>query len=470
MSTDITHLTLSEVAKEISSGQLSSRDATQACLERIEAAAPKLECIAAIDPDAALEQARAADEKQASGRPLAPLHGVPLAHKDMYYRKGRVSGCGSKIRADFVPDHTSTALSRLDDAGALDIARLNMVEFALGVTGHNDVMPTPKNPWNIEHFTGGSSSGSGASVAGRLVYGALGSDTGGSIRLPAACCGLVGMKPTLGLVSRYGAMPLSHSLDTVGPLTRTTEDNALFLQTIAGHDEMDPSSSRHPVPDYLDGLKNGVKGLRIGVPTSHFYDDIDPGVEALVRASLEVYEAAGAEIITVEIPDSIKATNTMTGLLTTVEGATLHYEWLRDRYEDYGAQTRSRFSIGLMTPATVYHQALSMRAKILRDFATAVFDRVDVLHTPMINFPIPKYSTSDTIADQAFIDLITRIGHCTRPINYLGLPGLNVPCGFTDNGLPCSFQLVGRPFDEKTLYRVGYAYERENDWVTMAPK
>ncbi len=470
MNTSVPFMTLTQVASEIASGQLSSIDATNACLDRIEKAAPVLDCIAEINPDAARKAARAADEKQARGTLQGPLHGVPLAHKDMYYRKGRISGCGSKIRASFVPDHTSTALSRLDDAGALDIARLNMVEFALGVTGHNDVMPTPKNPWNTEHFTGGSSSGSGASVAARLIYGALGSDTGGSIRLPSAACGLTGMKPTLGLVSRYGAMPLSHSLDTVGPLTRTIEDNALFLQTIAGQDDKDPSTSSRAVPDYLDGITDGVKGLRIGIPNSHFYDDIEPGVEALVRASLKVYEAAGAEIIPLDIPTSIGATNTMTGLLTTVEGATLHYEWLRDRYEDYGAQTRARFSIGLMTPATVYHQALSMRTKILSDFSAAVFDNVDVLHTPMINFPIPKYSKSDTIADQDFIELITRIGHCTRPINYLGLPGLNVPCGFTDNGLPCSFQLVGRPFDEKTLYRVGYAYERENEWVSKAPE
>jgi aspartyl-tRNA(Asn)/glutamyl-tRNA(Gln) amidotransferase subunit A len=469
MSKPISHMSLTEVAGEIAGGHLSSLEATEACLSRIEEIAPKLNCIADIDKEAARLQARKADDVRSRAGVTGPLHGVPLAHKDMYYRKGRISGCGSKIRADFVPDHTSSALSKLDDAGALDIARLNMVEFALGVTGHNDVMPTPRNPWNTEHFTGGSSSGSGSAVAARLVYGALGSDTGGSIRLPSACCGLVGMKPTLGRVSRYGAMPLSHSLDTVGPLTRTIKDNALILQTIAGSDDRDPTTSPLPVPDYLDGIEGCVKGLRIGVPNTHFYDGINANVETLVRASLDVYEAQGAEIIFLDLPASIGATNSMTGLITAVEGSTLHFEWLRDRYEEYGSQTRTRFSMGLMTPATVYHQAISMRVKILDDFAKAVFDKVDVLHTPMINMPVPKYSPSDSIADQTFLNLIAQIGHCTRPINYLGLPGLNVPCGFADNGLPCSFQLVGRPFDEKTLYRTGYAYERETDWVERAP-
>ncbi len=469
MSGPITHKTLVDVAREIADGHLSSLEVTDACLARIDDIAPKLDCIAAIDADAARQQARQSDNARANGKVAGPLDGVPLAHKDMYYRKGRISGCGSKIRADFVPDHTSSALTKFDRAGALDIARLNMVEFALGVTGHNDVMPTPRNPWNTGHFTGGSSSGSGSAVAARLVYGALGSDTGGSIRLPAACCGLSGMKPTLGRVSRYGAMPLSHSLDTVGPLTRTVKDNALLLKIIAGQDDKDPTTSALPVPDYLDGIEGGVQGLRIGIPNSHFYDGIDSGVEKLVEASRDIYEAAGAEIIPVDIPESISATNTMTSLMTAVEGSTLHFEWLRDRPDDYGAQTRARFSMGLMTPANVYHQALSMRARVLDEFAKAVFDNVDVLHTPMINLPVPAYSPSDTIADQAFLDLIARIGHCTRPINYLGLPGLNVPCGFTDNGLPCSFQLVGRPFDEKTLYRAGYAYECETDWVDQVP-
>ncbi|MEQ9360203.1 MAG: amidase, partial [Rhodospirillales bacterium] len=259
---DPAFMTLAEAAAAIAAGDISSRELTEACLTRMTAFNPKVNALAGLDEADALAQADAADQARAKGGDLGALHGVPLAHKDMYYRRGRVSACGSAIRKDFRPDHTATELERLDAAGALDIARLNMVEFAFGVTGHNDVAGTPRNPWNTDHMTGGSSSGSGVAVASRMCFGALGSDTGGSIRLPAACCGLVGMKPTYGRVSRHGAMPLAHSLDTVGPLTRTVRDNALIMQTIAGQDANDPVTAGTPVGDYLAGLDKDVRGLR----------------------------------------------------------------------------------------------------------------------------------------------------------------------------------------------------------------
>jgi len=266
MSDEIARLSLAAVARAIQARQISSEEATRACLARMQAHGAKLAAIAQMDPDDAIAQARAADAALARGDAAGPLHGVPLAHKDMFYRAGRISGCGSRIRADFVARETGTVLERLDGAGALDIARLNMVEFALGVTGHNEVMPTPRNPWNTAHITGGSSSGSGASVAARLVYGAMGSDTGGSIRFPACCNGVVGLKPTWSRVSRFGAMPLSPSLDTLGPLARTVEDTALMFQQVAGHDPRDPTSSRLSVPEYSAGLNGDLKGLRVGVP------------------------------------------------------------------------------------------------------------------------------------------------------------------------------------------------------------
>ncbi len=469
MSTDITTLSLTAVAAALKNRDVSSVEVTEACLARMDKLNPVLDCALEITADQARADARTADENRSRSDKPAPLLGVPLAHKDMYYRAGRISGCGSKIRKDFVPDHTSTALSRLDAAGALDIARLNMVEFALGVTGHNAVMPTPKNPWNLDHMTGGSSSGSGSSVAARIVYGALGSDTGGSIRLPAAACGLVGMKPTYGRVSRYGAMPLSHSLDTVGPLTRTVKDNALMLQTIAGADENDPTSSPLAVPDYLEGIEAGVKGLRIGIPETYFYDEIDPAIETLVRDSLGVLEMLGALLVPVKIPDSIAATNALCGLITTTEGAALHQDWLKNRWDDYGEQTRNRFSPGLLMPAVQYLEALNGRAKILADFSEAVFSHVDVLHTPVIPIPIPTSAESGNVQSAAFFALTNLIGRCTRPVNYMGLPGLNVPCGFTGPDLPVSFQLIGKPFDEKTLYRAGQAYEQATDWTTRSP-
>jgi len=469
MTEGITALSLTEAARAIGNKKLSSVEVTQACLARMERLAPVLDCVAQVDPEQVLAAAAQADSDLAAGNRRGLLHGVPLAHKDMYYRRGRVSGCGSKIRADFVPDQTSTALSRLDDAGALDIARLNMVEFALGLTGHNEVMPTPRNPWNTDYMTGGSSSGSGSAVAAGLVYGAMGSDTGGSIRFPASCCGLVGMKPTYGRVSRFGAMPLSHSLDTLGPLTRTVTDNAAMLGAIAGPDDEDATASSLPVPNYLAGLEDGIKGLRIAVPENIFYDPVDPEVRSLMEDSVEVMRQLGGAIIPVAIPNSMAAVNGMNNLISMTEGAALHQNWIAERSQDYGRQTLGRLTTGLCVSATRYIQALNLRHKILAEFAEAVFEKADILHVPSMIVPVPTLAESDLSGNPGFSEFITKMGHCTRPFNYLGLPGLSVPCGFTKSGLPAGMQLVGRPFDEATLYRAARAYERETEWPNAAP-
>lgn len=462
-------MTLTEVADAIAAKKVSSLEATRNCVERLERHGPALNSLCALDAEAALEAARAADADLAAGRTRGPLHGVPLAHKDMFYRAGRPSACGSRILADFVPEVTATALARLDQAGALDIARLNMVEFALGTTGHNEITGAVRNPWNPAHITGGSSSGSGASVAARLVYGALGSDTGGSIRLPAAACGLVGIKPTYGRVSRFGAMPLSFTLDTVGPLTRTVADAALILRTIAGADPDDPTSSAEPVPDYLAGLEDGVRGLRIATPENYFYDPVDDEVAALTRASLEVYAGLGAEIVPVEMPASLVRANAMTMLIIGVEGAAYHGRWLETRRDDYGRQTLGRLLPGLVHPARRYVEALSLRRQVIEELGAAVFERADVLHTPVWPIPIPTIEESDVASNPGFTEFITATGHCSRPVNYTGLPGVSVPAGFTGNGLPAAFQLIGRPFDEARLLRAARAYEREADWSRRAP-
>ncbi|MFQ5764714.1 MAG: amidase [Rhodospirillales bacterium] len=466
---EIAALGLVEVADAIRSRRLSSEEATRACVERLERHGNALNCVAGLDAEAALESARAADAQLARGEGGGPLLGVPLAHKDMFYRRGRVSACGSRIRADFVPAVTAAALDRLDQAGALDIARLNMVEFALGVTGHNEITGDLRNPWNPAHMTGGSSSGSGVAVAGRLVYGALGSDTGGSIRFPASCCGLVGMKPTLGRVSRFGAMPLAHSLDTVGPLTRTVADNALMLGAIAGHDPRDPQSSRRPVPDYPGDLEKGVRGLRLAVPRNHFLEPAADEVRVLFEECVAVFRRAGAGIAAVTIPESAFITNGLTSLITATEGAALHGPWMRERPQDYGRQTLGRLVAGALTPATTYIGAIGLRAPILAEFMAAVFDRADALLTPVMMTPVPTIEESDLAANPGFSDAIIAMGHATRPFNYLGLPALSVPAGFTENGLPAGLQLVGRPFSEAVLYRAARAYERETGWTARAP-
>jgi len=469
MADELLALSLTETAAAIKGGKISSEEVTSACLIRADALGGKLNCIAGLNADAALAAAKATDSKISKGNDLGPLAGVPLAHKDMFYRQGRISGCGSKIRADFIPDQTASVLSRLDAAGALDIARLNMVEFALGVTGHNEITGPVRNPWNMDHITGGSSSGSGASVAAGLVKGALGSDTGGSIRFPAACCGVVGLKPTYGRVSRFGAMPLSYSLDTIGPLTRTVTDNALMFKIIAGFDAGDPTTSGLSVTDPLKTLEDGTEGLRLGVPENYFWDGADAEIRAMLEETVDTYRRLGAQITSVSVPGSIDITNALTSLITSCEGAALHGHWMRERPEDYGRQTLGRLTMGALTPAANYIQALALRDRILSQFMDAAFSTTDALLTPVMMGPVPTIASSDLAGNPGFADFITAMGHCTRPMNYLGLPGLSVPSGFSDNGLPTSFQLIGRPFDEATLYRAARAYERETGCTDKTP-
>ena len=456
---------LTQIVEALRAGTVSSVEVTEASLARLSTAGAALNAIAGIDPEDALQQAKKAD----SAAKTAPLSGVPLAHKDMFYRPGRLSECGSKVRKGFMPDTLSGALKNLDQAGALDIARLNMAEFAFGVTGHNEITGNVHNPWNPAHMTGGSSSGSGAMVAARATFGALGSDTGGSVRLPAACCGIVGMKVTMGRVSRYGAMPLSYTLDTIGPLTRTVADNALMLSVLAGYDANDPSSANVAVDDYLGNLEGGVKGLKIGLPTSHFMDGMTAELSGRFADAVAVLKKAGAEIVDVDVPDAMQYTNALTSLVTASEGSAIHQHWMETRGADYGAQTFGRLAGGLATPASRYIQALNLRTEILAAFNEMVFQNVDVLMTPMMIIDVPTIEESDVRAGPGAAEMLARIGHCSRPVNFLGLPGLTVTSGLTKAGLPSSVQFVGRPFGEALLYRVGRAYERETEWAKAAP-
>ncbi len=458
----ISDLNLAEVATAIARRELSSLEVTCACLERISEYRDALNCIARIDPDAALKAATSADADLAAGTMRGPLHGVPLAHKDMFYRAGHISACGSRIRADFIADRTSTALARLDAAGALDIGRLNMVEFAIGgIAGHNAITGTPRNPWNKAYIPGASSSGSAVAVAARLVFGSLASDTGGSIRFPAYCCGLVGLQPTYGRVSRYGAMPLAFSLDHVGVLTRTVPDAALLLSLIAGHDDKDVASSRRQVPDYLAGLDGGIKGLRIAVTETYFQDTVEDAVRDCLEKSLDVLQSCGAEIVRVTLPKSIELAARMGALIIAAEAGAIHSRWLRERADEYGPQARARLLTGLHLPATRYLEALNLRARVFKEFAAAVFEEADVLHVPTVPMQVPIIAETDRGDDPDFMALVDRLTRYTRPFNYLGLPALAMPAGLDERGLPLGFQLVARPFDEATLLRVARAYETE---------
>src|SRR6201992_4315174 len=334
-------MALVSVAKAIAEKRVSSREVTQSCLDRITQWQPSLNAFMAIEAEAALAAADDADKALAKGNSRGVLHGVPLAHKDMYYDAGKVVTCGSKIRREFVATTTATALQRLKEAGTVRLGSLQMAEFAYGPTGHNAHFGPVHNPWGLDHITGGSSSGSGAAVAARLTFAALGSDTGGSVRMPSHFCGVTGLKTTVGRVSRAGAMPLSQSLDTVGPLAQTAEDCALLLGLMAGPDPEDPTASAAPVQDYLAATRASLKGLKIGVPKSFYVDDLDADVAKALDATVATLKAEGADIVPVELPDQ-RQLSSASQLVLAVEAAAFHKRWLIERPQDYGPQVLMR--------------------------------------------------------------------------------------------------------------------------------
>jgi aspartyl-tRNA(Asn)/glutamyl-tRNA(Gln) amidotransferase subunit A len=463
-------LSLTEAAGAIARGDVSSVELTESALRAAEASASKLNCFIRVDAEGALAAARQADRLRADNAGDLPLlHGVPLAHKDMFYRAGEVCTCGSKIRADFRPSVTASALERLDAAGSVTLGTLNMAEFATGPTGHNPHYGACRNPWNTDYITGGSSSGAGSATGARIVYGALGSDTGGSVRLPAAACGLFGLKPTQTRVPRFGAMGLSFSLDNIGPLARTARDCARLLGVIAGPDIRDPTSSHFKVADYeLATRSPNVNGLRIGIPRQYFRDELSSEVESALDAALNVYESLGAKLIEVDVPFA-EVIGDLGGPISAVEALTLHRQWIRDRASEYGAQTLARHTSALAVPAADYLASIQARPRVIRQFVESVFSRCDVLQVPVFPASLPTIAETDVGDQNGFEGVLAHLTRNTRPFNYLALPALSVPAGFCSAGLPMAFQLVGRPFGEARLLGAGAAYEAATEWTTRRP-
>lgn len=459
-------------ARALREGRVTSVALTEAAIAAAKAVQPQLNAFVRLDEATALAAARQCDEDLARGHLRGPLHGVPLAHKDMFYRQGLVSGCGSRIRQHWVAPTTASVLERLDTAGAVQIGTLNMTEFAYGPTGQNAFLGDARNPWNTEYITGGSSSGSAAAVAARVVYGALGSDTAGSVRLPAAFCGLVGMKTTFGLVSRAGAMPLSQSLDTVGPLTRTVADNALLLSVLAGHDPRDPcTAATGTAPDYSQQLHGPVQGLRISIPKGYFDRGVDAEVAACLARARGVLAGLGLRVVEVEMPD-LDAVNAVGLLLTWGDVLSIHGPWMRDCPTQYTAQTRGRILGTLAVTAQGFADAQRLRGPLLHEFCASVFSQCDAVLAPVLPFEVPRLSDVDVSGGANTQRILNEITRLMRPVNVLGLPALTVPGGTTANGLPCGLQLIGRPFAEATLYRIGQAYETATgfpDWAPPAP-
>jgi len=466
---DFADLSLAEAADHACNG--GALTLLEACLARMDAVNPTINATIWVDREAAREAARSADRTRSSGL----LHGIPLAHKDMYYQAGRPCTCGSAIRRDFVPEITATVITRLSEAGAYAFAGLNMAEFAQNPTGHNRAFGDCRNPWNPNYITGGSSSGSGAAVAAGITYASLGSDTGGSIRLPASACGVTGLKPTQTRVSRFGVMPLSFSADNVGPLARTARDCAMILQTIAGLDAKDPTSADEPVPDYLAALTGDVSGLRIGIPTGPLMDSAAPSVQEAVEAACAELAKAGAIVTRIALP-LMDAVSAYVGVISRVEGATIHNRWMRDRSQDYAPHLAARLYAGAAIPGTYYVEALSRRGPILRRFAAEVFSQVDVLAMPTIPTELPTRASTDVDVyaagggDEGTVARFNAVSVNTRPFNYLGTPAISVPCGFDTNGLPIGLQFVARPFAEATLLRTADAFQAHTSWHLQKPK
>lgn len=460
--------TLVGAAAAIAAGRVSSVELTRDCLARTRRANPRLNCFLRIDEDAALAAARDADASRARGAPLGALHGVPIALKDMLYDPPKPTTGGSGFLAGHRAAVTATVVSRLRAAGAINLGALNMTEFALGPTGHNRVHGDCHNPWDPARIPGGSSSGAGAAVAARLVYGALGSDTGGSVRGPASVNGVLGLKPTYGLVSRNGAMPLSWSCDHVGPLARTAEDIACLLGIIAGHDPADPTTRRAPPPDYAARLATGVAGLRIGVPRRHYFDAVDADVGRALEAALAALAGAGATLVPVDAPAPELLTE-LGRVLVYAEAAAAHAGFLRAHPEAYSPQVRTRIETGFAIPAPTYLAAAQLRPRYLREFVAGVYGGCDVLATPTLAVAVPTLAATDVGGGESMWAVIAQLVRCVAPFNYLGLPALSMPAGFDAAGMPVGLQLVGPPFAESRLLRVAAAFERVTDWHERAP-
>jgi len=466
---EILNLSCAALARAIREKRVTCVQAMEAALERAKAVQPKLNCFIRTDDVQALARAKVLDSELEKGHVRGPLHGVPMAHKDMYYREGVVSTCGAKIVRDRKATQTATALERLDAAGAIQFGVLSMAEFAFSPTGHNLHYGHCRNPWDPSRITGGSSSGSGSATAARATFAALGSDTGGSIRLPAAFCGTSGFKPTYGRVSRAGAMPLSFSLDTVGPLARTVQDCALIVQAIAGADERDPTAEARPVPDFLNSIEQSISGLRIGKPRQFFYDDCDAEIREAMEAALAVFRKLGAKVLDIDIPD-MSAWNAAGAVIISAEAAAVHANWLRARGQDYSPQLRMRLEQGLAIPAAVYLNALRLRGVALRHFCSEVFSKVDLVHAPVVSFQTPTIEETDLGDRPEAAAMLGRTTRLTRPGNFLALPIVSANAGFTRAGMPIGMQLMGRPYDEATVLRAGHAYQKATEWHRSAPK
>ena len=461
---ELPFLSASDLSRLIASKEVSPVEATEAYLDRIDSLNFKFNAYLTVARQMAMEAAREAEREIVAGRHRGPMHGVPVAVKDQFLSAGVRTTGGSRILADYVPDEDATVIANLKQAGAVLLGKTNLTEFA--ITGFSHRYSTPRNPWDLNNYAGGSSSGSGAATGAFLCATSLGEDTGGSIRFPATWCGLVGLRPTWGLVSRYGVMRGVWSMDTVGPISRTVEDAAITIGAIAGHDPKDPHTATSPVPDYAAALGKGIEGLRIGVVAEHMESDlVEPDVRSAVQRAIAVLGELGASVGEVSLPLSAMA-GPVSGTLLAVEPANNHAKWVHENIDDYGHDDRILLLTGSVMPAQYYNKALKLREFIRRQVLDALGD-YDALVFPTSGRgaqPVeddPAVTSKETASRLPFL--------FTRLFNIASCPAMSVPCGFDDRGMPVGLQIGGKPFSEETLFRIGYAYEQATEWHKKRP-
>ncbi len=464
---ELCYLSAGELSRLIRDKEISPVEIIDAHLARIEATEPALNSFITLLPEQAREVARRAESQIQAGNYRGPLHGVPVGLKDLFNTAGVRTTSGSRIFDNFVPAEDCTVAARFQRAGAILLGKLNMHQFAYGPTGENFDYGHMHNPWNPELVTGGSSGGSGSAAAAGQCTITMGSDTGGSVRIPAALCGIVGLKPTYGLVSRAGLTPLSWCLDHPGPMVRTVEDAALTLNAIAGYDPKDAASASGEVPNYTAALTGSVEGLRIGLPREYFEAPLDPEGETSVRTAVSQLEDMGATITEVSLP-MFRDSQAISGAILMAEAAAYHRELLARDGDKLTPSVRLRLEAGLFVTAADYLKAQQARARFNREMAQ-LFQEVDLLAGPTEPVTAPPILASEIVIGDQTVDATGALTQYTRPYNISGTPAITVPCGFSEAGMPFGLQLAGKPFDELTVLRAAYAYEQATDWHRRRP-
>jgi aspartyl-tRNA(Asn)/glutamyl-tRNA(Gln) amidotransferase subunit A len=486
MNNEIIKMTATDLAAKIKNKELSSVEVTKAFIDRIKEVDPKIKAYVTVCEEYALKQAKISDDKIAKGENIGVLEGVPIAIKDNILIKDIRMTASSKILENYIAPYDATVITKLKTAGAVFVGKANLDEFAMGSSTENSAFFTTRNPWNTEHIPGGSSGGSASAVGAMTAPLALGTDTGGSIRQPASCCGIVGVKPTYGRVSRFGAVAFASSLDQIGPMSKTVEDSALLLNVIAGHDTKDSTSINIEVPDYLSKIKDGVKGLKIGLPKEYFIDGLDSDVKAALDKAIEVYKNLGAEIVEISLPHTdyavavyyIICCSEASANLARYDGVRYGFradctnlldEYQKSRGQGFGAEVKRRIMLGTYALSAGYYDAFygkaqKVRTLIKQDFEKA-FEKVDIILTP--SAPTPAFKIGEKSSDplQMYLSDIFTIS-----CNLAAIPGMSLPCGFSQKGIPIGMQLLAKNFDEQTMFKTAFSYQQATNWHKEFPK